>query len=553
MRGVLIPYVVATTKQEADGSSGNAAVLRAGAKVGAQQKPTHKGVSQINKSAGDSKKHKAVAKIDQIKKESAAIRSSIRLRESLGALPSQGGNKFQVILIQEGMGNLKDCFYYTKACLQASASLFEGVKCFADHPDQIQEQIHPERSTRDILGHFEDVKYLEVDGRGQLQATLILCEGQHFEWAKSLLTNALEYAQKYPTGEFVGLSINAQGEATEAPIQDFMRTEDIPDSVMPKIEQAISEGIDEIRPVSVLKDAVSCDLVTSAGAGGKILTMMERNAMKPTKTTGKSGKVKEAKQAHEEAGGESHEEEGKAPSAAPPAAAGGAGGDDAGHSDADQDKELFQKMIAQYLGEEHGVDQNEAMEMGKHAYEAYQAEGMEAHEAYEAAGNHLKMAATIGKMKQSKAHEEAGGARPMEETETHEEAQTPPPAPTASGKKGAAMQQEANLKNDLIKANAELVKLRESVTGMQVQTYLDKKLAAAASQRSPEFISKFREALGKPRSIAEIEGLWKVFATAYDAGSEESDAESLLGAEKGGFRESAAAGAKVYDFSKCAE
>lgn len=479
------------------------------------------------------------------KKESAVqIGSRTRLREA-GAAAS-AGTRFRVTLIQEGMGNLNDCFYYTKDCLKNAVSVFEGVKCYADHQDQIQEQVQPERSTRDILGHFENVEYVEDKKRGTLEADFLLCEGVHFEWAKSLLTNALEYAKKYPSADFVGFSINAQGEAGSVGIEDFIRNSDVPESAIGKLQQAISEGIEEIRPVSVLRDAVSCDLVTEAGAGGKILTMMERNKKPMSKKIVQETNRKNSRQVRE----------------------GEAGGED--HADADADKALFAKMIKQYMGDDHGVDENEAMEAAKTAHEHFMKQGMEAHEAYEAAGNHIKAAHEMGAMKCKQAESEAEAEKKeserkeaeaesekkeaeRKEAEAQEAAggETPPPNPKVKGKgtADAEPKESAAMRKELIETKAEVARLRESIGRVETLGYLDKKLMA--SDKSPEFIKAFREALGKPKSVAHVEETWAIFTKAHEAALQQSGDETDSGIfteKSAGFRE-ASGGGKVYDFT----
>lgn len=489
-------------------------------------------------------------------KESAKISVKTRLREADGA--DFGGGKFKVILIQEGLGNLRDCFYYTKECLQNSVQNFEGVKCFADHPNQIEEQIHPERSTRDVLGHYEDVEYLEIDGRGTLQATLILCEGAHFDWARSLLTNALDYSKKYSNAEFVGFSINAQGEAGSADLDEFLQSADIPQSALAKLQKAQADGISEIRPVSSLSDAVSVDLVTEAGAGGKILTMMEqeRKPMKqPKKKPAKKVEANRAREANREA--EEHEEDGGDGDGA---AAGGADPGAQDHADAAQDVALFKKMIGQYLGNDSGVDEEEAMKMAQHAHEHFMKQGMEAHEAYEAAGNHLKAAAAIGKSMQGGEEEEEEEAHEAEEheeaqeSEEHEEAgdgDGAPPAAPAKGKGKGAPPMAQESRKEMIKLKAEVASLRESNRRIETARYLDKKLASADA--SPEFLKAFREALGKPRSIAHIEETWSVFCKAREAALSEGgeEEETILGENSSGrFRESGG-GAEVISLKDC--
>jgi hypothetical protein len=74
------------------------------------------------------------------------------------------GARFRVALIQEGLGNLRDGFYYTKQALESAVPAFEGKKAYADHPSRSEESDRPERSVRDIVGHYENLK-LEIKNR----------------------------------------------------------------------------------------------------------------------------------------------------------------------------------------------------------------------------------------------------------------------------------------------------------------------------------------------------------------------------------------------------
>ena len=541
--------------KEADAGSTMAAFLRQTRDDDKEASGFPKGPKVIKKPKHHKPKHAHVKKLKtpQPTSESVKIRVKTALREADGT--AGGGGKYKVLLIQEGLGNLRDCFYYTKDCLKNSVDSFEGVKCFADHPNQIEEQIHPERSTRDILGHYEDVEYVEENGRGQLQATLILCEGEHFDWARSLLTNALEYSTKYSNAEFVGFSINASGEAGSSDLDEFIRSGDVPDDALQKLQAALADGIEEIRPVSALTDAVSVDLVTEAGAGGKILTMMERNKS-PMKTKKKPAKKIEATRARaREAYQEEEEEDGDAAGGQPP------GQQD--HADAAQDVALFKKMIGQYLGDDHGADEEEAMKMAKHAFEYHKQAGKEDHEAYEAAGNHLKAAAAIGKSmcakqeeakqeeEEEESHEEAHKQEEEEEAKGHEESDDgdgPQAPPVGKAKKGPPMPQES--RRELIALKAEVARLKESNRKVQVQIYLDKKLAA--SDHSPEFIKEFREALGKPRDIAHVEEIWSVFTKGSNARDEEAnDDDSALFSENSSGRLREADSDNVISFKDC--
>lgn len=487
--------------------------------------------------------------------------------------PLKAGNKFKVLLIEEGLGNLTDCFYYTKQALQTAAQLFEGKKCYADHPTTLEEEVRPERSTRDILGHFENVQYEEsADKRGSLVADLVVLTNPNYAWAQTLLSTAVGYASKFPESEFVGLSINASGQANEVPLEDFMRETEIPASVLPKLQTAQSEGIPIIRVVNRLKDAVSCDMVTEAGAGGKILQMIEQRK-NPMAT-----KLKEAfppqKQKKEDGAG------GAPAPKQPPAAAqtqahedeSSEAGEDGGgvvgqktdgpsdnHDDEDQDKALFAKMIKAYLGGDGDEEDPETHEIAKHAYETHKEAGMEDSEAYEAAGQHLKMAMAIGKkMHQKQVESEAHQAEAESEAdgEAHQSEAGDVGAGPEMGKKGKglpsgkgmpptsgtpgsgpAKESAANYKAKLIQALGENARLREALKKHELKGYLDKKLQE--SKRSVSITKTFREALGAPKSKEQIDLAYKLFMTGADSASEDADSfESFVFSEKNSFRES---------------
>lgn len=185
-------------------------------------------------------------------------------------------NKFRVRLIQEGLGNLKDGFYYTKEALKSAVPVFEGKKMYADHPSADEEETRPERSVRDIVGHYENVEYKEnEDGSGFLEADAVVLPDQNYQWVRSLMRHSVDYAKQFPDKDFIGLSINASGDAVPVNIQDFIKEAKVPESAKPKIEQAAQEGLTEVRLVNKIESAVSVDLVTEAGARGKIISLLE--------------------------------------------------------------------------------------------------------------------------------------------------------------------------------------------------------------------------------------------------------------------------------------
>lgn len=221
---------------------------------------------------------------------------SVKIMESDKDASGLVGTKFRTILIQEGLGNLNDRFYYTKQALQSAVPVFEGKKIYADHPSSTDEQTRPERSVRDILGYFENVEYEESeDGRGQLVGEVHVMDEPPYAWARGLMRYSVSFAKKFPEKDFVGLSINASGDATESSLDEFMKENQIPDSALKKVSEAKDQGIDQIRVVSNINEAVSCDLVTEAGAGGKVLSLIEEEKRIMAKKDLK--KVKEAEEA----------------------------------------------------------------------------------------------------------------------------------------------------------------------------------------------------------------------------------------------------------------
>lgn len=223
----------------------------------------------------------------------------------------------------------------------------------------------------------------------------------------------------------------------------------------------------------------------------------------------------------------------------------------ADHGDEEQDKELFAKMIKQYLGKEE-PDEMEC-EMAKQAYQTHKEKGMDHEAAMEAAGKHLQMAAEIGKKmhqamqagKESEVEDESekhemddkdkdkDSEKCEDESEKHEdeseveesekekkEAQKLPPE-VKPGKKESAQ---------IAKLSGEIAKLRESLKSYEMKDYLDSKLKK--SGESNACTKLFREALGKARNKQHIDETWNTFIKAYKAGAEEVGSDDVFFLEK---------------------
>ena len=199
-----------------------------------------------------------------------------RLRFMESDAGTKDASRFRCILIQEGLGNFGDAYYYTREALVSAVAVFEGKKIYADHPARDEEQTRPERSVKDVLGHFENVRLEEgKDGRSMLTADVVILSGESYGWARELMSHAVDYSTKYPDKDFVGLSINAKGDATQVPLEEWVKEASIPASSLEKLRQAQENGVDQIRLVTAIREAISCDMVTEAGAGGRIIKLIE--------------------------------------------------------------------------------------------------------------------------------------------------------------------------------------------------------------------------------------------------------------------------------------
>lgn len=187
--------------------------------------------------------------------ESAAepVKGNIRWTVKLAEAAKAGGvdeakREIPVFILSEGPGNSVDRHYYTGKAIDASFSNFEGAKAYADHPSKIEDQARPERSIRDIVGYYHSCESVAVGGKKKIKAILKINPGDAFTWAWDMLKEALAYAEKFPDKDYVGISINADGE----------------------LEDGESEG-QKWKNVVAIPRVVSADIVTQPAAGGKPL------------------------------------------------------------------------------------------------------------------------------------------------------------------------------------------------------------------------------------------------------------------------------------------
>jgi hypothetical protein len=422
-----------------------------------------------------------------------------------------GPIRFKVALIQEGLGNMRDGFFYGKEAIQSGIQAFEGRKCFADHPSQSEEQDRPERSVRDIIGHFENVAVEENEDKSlSLVADLVMPPDPPFEWARALVRQAADYNKKYPEQNLVGLSINASGDAQEIPWDQFLKSYDLPESCKPKLMSAKENGMDSIRLVSTIKDAVSCDLVTEPGAKGKVIDIIENESPKETgqmkmKQEEKKGKI-EAEEEKKMMMAEEEEEEEKKESSEQEDEADDAKADDKGdedHADEEQDKKLIMDMIKKHMGDDGEMeDEHEAAAM--EAYEAYKAMGESEDEAMKCAGKAMKLAKHMAAKRR-----EAEEGKCEAEEEKHESDILP------KGKKESE-----------VKMQARIAFLERELKTRDLADLLDKKLKESGLARAET--DKIRKIIGTAKSEAEITKTIRIFKEAFSSRSESSKGSSFF-------------------------
>lgn len=402
---------------------------------------------------------------------------------------SGGPRKFRVCLIKEGAGNPGDTFFYTKDALKSAVSIFEGKKIYADHPSKTEETFdRPERSVRDVLGHFENIGYREENNQGLLEADTIVMPGESYEWARNLLAHSIAYSEKFPDKDFVGLSINAAGSTSEASIESLL-SEATSEIVRNKLLIFKEKGVETMKRVDKITDAVSCDLVTEAGAGGRVYNILEGN------------KTME-----------------------------------------NEDAELLKTLLMKKMGE--GEHDEEDSKMVMEAYEAHTKDMKEMSDedrdsSMDRAVDTMKIAKTLAEKMVAKTQEAEGDEEGKEKTqETEDEDKTK----EAEGDEDKEKTQEAegdeegkpkdvkesnkkkinSLNVKLTESKGEVAGLKEKLKKYELGDYLEKKLSDSKKPRA--MTKSFRESLGKDLvSKKHIDASYKSFLNGVQAGSESSD------------------------------
>lgn len=153
------------------------------------------------------------------------------LTESIGSIESKGGKWRALIIKSDTKGSSA---YYPDAALKESGHVFtKNVQMFANHLSQDEQWSRPEGDVNNLIGVLEsDAEYVEGEG---LYADLKIFSHK-VEWLKEV-------------APYVGLSIRAGG--------------------------IVEEGEDGYPVLKQFTEAISVDVVTRAGAGGKFVSLAE--------------------------------------------------------------------------------------------------------------------------------------------------------------------------------------------------------------------------------------------------------------------------------------
>ena len=420
-------------------------------------------------------------------------------------------NKYKIVLIEEGLGNLGSCFYYTREALEYAADnkVFEGKKCYANHPDAIEAKTLPERSVRDIIGYFEKT-HVEDGPAGQalLVGTLCMPVSPDLEWARVMVESSIDTAGKF-NDDFVGFSINASGASEEKDIDSFMAGSTLPISAQPKLIKAKAEGVTEIEVCSRLVEAVSCDLVTEAGAGGKALSKILESEKKRMALKKPDPKLKKTKNREAEDGADDTVD-------------GDADDSGADHPDEQQDIELIKSLLKQYVGSD-DPSEEECQAMHQ-AHENAKEMGLKGKEAEAAAGYSMKMAKHMAQ-KQAEAEEAGDDAPPAPPAKGAKKA---PPAKAAPADADAdddtdsdPQESEEKKESRFVKQEARIAMLESKLASKELNEHIEKSVRESGLPKEAQ--KKFRECLGKVSDAKEVSSKLSIFKEAFGIGSPSLD------------------------------
>jgi len=185
------------------------------------------------------------------------------LREATGVAVDKDKRTARVIIITEGLGNLRDRNFYTDSAVKSCVEIFNGRQFYIDHPSAHEEDDRPERSIRDLAGYFFDTQMgtsRDPDTNEELAAcyaSLRFDESASGQFALDKVATALEYQSRFPNSKdvYAGISINGGGVSHPGTIKGM-----------------------SVNVVTEIQEAFSADIVTKPARGGRFLALMQEAA-----------------------------------------------------------------------------------------------------------------------------------------------------------------------------------------------------------------------------------------------------------------------------------
>lgn len=207
----------------------------------------------------DEAKFRLVREVQQIRFRSY---TPFRFKEAF-VEQSSGIPMARVVIITEGLGNLRDRNYYTASAVKSSADVFHGKQFYINHPSQSEEEDRPERDMRDLAGYFVETQVgtVEDPDTGETLtacfATLKFSTTRDGRDAFEQVKTALQYQKDFPETKdvYCGISINGGGVSHPGEI----------------------DGMD-VNMVTEIEEAFSADIVTKPARGGKFLSLIQEAA-----------------------------------------------------------------------------------------------------------------------------------------------------------------------------------------------------------------------------------------------------------------------------------
>lgn len=185
------------------------------------------------------------------------------LREADGVMLDKKNRIAKVVIISEGLGNLRDRNYYSRQAVESCPNVFNGRQFFVDHPSESEESDRPERSVRDLAGYFFDCEVGRVKdpNTGDILPAcfgkLRFANSEPGRLAMEQVAMALEYQKQFPESKdvYAGISINGGGVSHPATVRGM-----------------------EVNMVTAIEEAFSADIVTKPARGGRFVALMREAA-----------------------------------------------------------------------------------------------------------------------------------------------------------------------------------------------------------------------------------------------------------------------------------